>query len=65
MKRLDKAMSETLEYGKENQRLEEQNKSYKNAVQLLARLQRENPEAFEKLTAPPSYSKSNSSSFHK
>ena len=66
MKRLDKAMSETLEYGKENQRLEEQNKSYKNAVQLLARLQRENPEMFEKLTAPPSSSsKSNSSSFHK
>lgn len=36
-------MSETLEYGKENDRLRQQNERYQKAVQLLAKLERENP----------------------
>lgn len=65
MKRLDKSMSETLEYGKENDRLRQQNERYQKAVQLLAKLERENPAEFERLTAPPSSSMSNKHSFHK
>ena len=65
MKRLDKSMSETLEYGKENDRLRQQNERYQKAVQLLAKLERENPAEFERLTAPPSFSMSNKHSFHK
>lgn len=65
MNRLDKSMSETLEYGKENDRLRQQNERYQKAVQLLAKLERENPAEFERLTAPPSSSMSNKHSFHK
>ena len=65
MKRLDKSMSETLEYGKENDRLRQQNERYQKAVQLLAKLERENPAEFERLTTPPSSSMSNKHPFHK
>ena len=65
MNRLDKSMSETLEYGKENDRLRQQNERYQKAVQLLAKLEHENPAEFERLTTPPSSSMSNNHSFHK
>lgn len=63
MKRLDKSMSEALEYGQKNQRLEEQNERYYKAVQLLAKLQRDNPTEYERLTAsPPTSFRSNTNS---
>lgn len=63
MKRLDKSMSEALEYGQKNQRLEEQNERYYKAVQLLAKLKRDNPTEYERLTAsPPTSFRSNTNS---
>ena len=38
MKRLDKSMSETLEYGKENDRLRQQNERYQKAVQFACKI---------------------------
>ncbi len=58
-KRLDKSMSETLHYAKKADAAEENAAKGKRAIELLAKLKRENPEAFERLLHPTPKPKSN------
>ena len=51
-RRLDASMSETLHYAKKADTAEENAAKGKRAIELLAKLQRENPEAYEKLIHP-------------
>lgn len=57
-RRLDASMSETLHYAKKADAAENAAKG-KRAMELLAKLQRENPEAYEQLIHPTSKPKSN------
>lgn len=58
-RRLDASMSETLHYAKKADTAEENAARGKRAIELLAKLQRENPEAYEKLIHPTPKPKSN------
>ena len=58
-KRLDASMSEALRYAKKADSVEENADKGKRAMELLAKLQRENPEAFEQLLRPTPKPKSN------
>ncbi len=58
-KRLDKSMGETLRYAKRADTAEESATKGKRAIELLAKLKRENPEAYEQLIHPTPKPKSN------
>lgn len=58
-KRLDASMGEALRYAKKADTAEENAAKGKRAMELLAKLQRENPEAFEQLIHPTPKSKAN------
>lgn len=58
-RRLDASMSETLHYAKKADTAEETAAKGKRAMELLAKLQRENPEAYQQLIHPTPKPKSN------
>ncbi|MCM1295991.1 MAG: plasmid recombination protein [Muribaculaceae bacterium] len=58
-RRLDTSMEETLRYAKRADTAEETAAKGKRAMELLAKLQRENPEAYNQLLHPTSKPKSN------
>ena len=58
-RRLDASMSETLHYAKKADAAEQREAKGNRAIELLAKLQRENPEAFEQLIHPTPKPKSN------
>lgn len=58
-RRLDASMSETLHYAKKADTAEENASRGKRAMELLAKLQRENPETYEKLIHPTPKPKAN------
>lgn len=58
-RRLDTSMSETLHYAKKADAAEQREAKGNRAIELLAKLQRENPEAFEKLLHPTPKPKAN------
>lgn len=58
-RRLDASMSETLHYAKKADAAEQREAKGNRAIELLAKLQRENPEAFEQLIHPAPKPKSN------
>lgn len=58
-KRLDASMSETLHYAKKADAAEQREARGNRAIELLAKLQRENPEAFEQLIHPTPKHKTN------
>lgn len=58
-RRLDASMSETLHYAKKADAAEQREAKGNRAIELLAKLQRENPEAFDQLIHPTPKPKSN------
>lgn len=58
-RRLDASMSETLHYARKADAAEQREAKGNRAIELLAKLQRENPEAFEKLIYPTPKHKTN------
>lgn len=58
-KRLDKSMGEALRYAKRADTAEESAAKGKRAIELLSKLQRENPDAYERLIHPTPKPKSN------
>ncbi|MDE7379923.1 MAG: plasmid recombination protein [Clostridia bacterium] len=58
-RRLDASMSETLHYAKKADAAEETADKGKRAMELLSKLQRENPEAYQQLIHPTPKPKSN------
>ena len=59
IRRLDASMGEALRYAKKADSAEESIAKGNRAIELLAKLQRENPEAFEQLIHPTPKPKSN------
>ena len=58
-RRLDASMSETLHYAKKADAAEQREAKGNRAIEILAKLQRENPEAFDQLIHPTPKPKSN------
>ena len=58
-RRLEASISETLHYAKKADAAEQREAKGNRAIELLAKMQRENPEAFEQLLRPTPKPKSN------